>query len=443
VQFADTSTPGTAPITSWLWSFGDSGTSTAQSPMHTYAVAGAYDVSLTVATSVGSHTATTPALVTVADPVPPIADFTAGPRSGNKSLAVQFADVSIPGTAPITAWAWTFGDGGSSTAQSPSHIYTTSGVYNVSLTVTTAIGGNTKTQSQYITVGTPGGPSALFSASPTSGLAPLTVQFADASTPGAMPFLSWAWNFGDGSVSTQQSPTHTYAPGTYNVTLTVTTAAGSDTESKPALISVNAPGGPTADFTASPVNGRAPLTVQFASNSTAGSAPITAWLWNFGDTNTSTLQAPTHTYAVAGTYAVSLTVTTSVGSDPEAKTGYITVLAATDPAPAFNADVTTGSAPLTVQFIDQSTEGSSNIVGWLWNFGDGLTSTEQHPLHTYMAQGTYTVSLTITPVLGNSKSLAKAGYITVATGTPVAGLFGLGLLASAVTLIGSRRLRRK
>ena len=176
--------------------------------------------------------------------LPPVAAFSAAPTTGTAPLTVQFTDAST--NAP-TGYFWTFGDGRTSIAQSPSHTYSTAGTYNVSLTATNAGGSDTETQTGYITVTAPIlPPVAAFSASPTTGIAPLTVQFTDASTNAP---TAWSWNFGDGGTSDQQHPSHTYnEPGTYTVNLTATNAGGSDTETKTGYITVSAapPTAPTA-----------------------------------------------------------------------------------------------------------------------------------------------------------------------------------------------------
>ncbi|MDY9926298.1 PKD domain-containing protein [Methanosarcina sp.] len=162
-------------------------------------------------------------------------------------------------------------------------------------------------------------PVADFSASPTSGTAPLTVVFTDSST--GLP-ASWKWDFGDEFSSTDQNPTHTYSSaGTYTVSLTVSNSKGTD--SKIATITVlEIPVPPVADFSASPVTGKAPLTVTFADKSTGSP---TSWSWNFGDKSTSINQNPVYTYSKAGKYTVSLTVKNAVGGDTKKITNYIVV----------------------------------------------------------------------------------------------------------------------
>lgn len=165
---------------------------------------------------------------------------------------------------------------------------------------------------------------------------------------------------------------------------------------------------PVAAFSADVTSGTEPLTVTFTDAST--NTP-TSWFWTFGDGGTSTLRNPVHIYSDPGTYTVSLTVTNAAGSDTETKTGYITVYAAASaPTAAFTADYTSGTAPLTVTFTDSST---GNPTSWLWDFGDGTTSTDQNPVHTYTISGSYTVTLTVSNTAG-SDSETKIGYITVA-----------------------------
>ena len=170
-------------------------------------------------------------------PVAPTAAFSGTPTSGDYPLTVDFTDAS---SGSPTGWSWTFGDGGASTAQNPSHTYTAAGTYSVSLTVANAEGSDSLTMTNYITVTAPPPPTAAFSGSPTSGTYPLTVAFADASTGSP---TSWAWTFGDGGTSTAQNPSHTYnAVGVYTVSLTVTNDFGTDTATMTDYVTVTEPG---------------------------------------------------------------------------------------------------------------------------------------------------------------------------------------------------------
>lgn len=257
----------------------------------------------------------------------------------------------------------------------------------------------------------PAPPVAAFSGSPTSGTSPLNVSFSDSSTGN---ITSWSWSFGDSGSSTAQNPSHTYlSAGTYTVSLTVTGPGGNDTETKTNYVTVTEPA-PVAEFSGSPTSGLTPLNVNFSDASTGS---ITSRSWTFGDGGSSTATNPSHTYTTAGTYTVSLTVTGPGGNDTETKTNYITVTDTPAPPVAdFSGTPTSGDAPLLVDFTDLS---SGTVTSWSWTFGDGGSSTAQHPSHTYTSAGTYTVSLTATGP-GGSDGETKTNYITV-TDPPAGG----------------------
>ena len=256
-----------------------------------------------------------------------------------------------------------------------------------------------------------GAPVAGFSGSPTSGTAPLSVSFTDSSSGNP---TSWSWDFGDGTSSTTQNPNHTYtSPGSYTVKLTASNASGSNTSTRTGYISVTAPPKPTADFSANPTSGNAPLAVSFTDSSTGNP---TSWSWDFGDGTSSTAQNPNHTYTSAGTYTVSLTATNAQGSDTKTMTDYVNVTLPTSPTADFSANPTSGSTPLAVSFTDSS---SGNPTDWSWDFGDGSTSTAQNPSHTYTSAGTYTVSLTASNLAG-SDTKTRVDYITVTQPPPPA-----------------------
>jgi PKD repeat protein len=168
------------------------------------------------------------------------ADFQAAPVSGTAPLEVAFTDASTSRGAPVTAWTWNFGDGGSSTEQNPRHTYQRVGKYTVLLQAQSADGFDVRSKRQLIDVTQPTiAPEARFRAEPLQGTAPLRVAFRDRSLPGSHPIDTWAWDFGDGETSNDRHPVHVYAdPGTYPVSLTVHTSAGQHTLTKPALIAV-------------------------------------------------------------------------------------------------------------------------------------------------------------------------------------------------------------
>lgn len=195
---------------------------------------------------------------------------------------------------------------------------------------------------------------------------------------------------------------------------------------------IETPKGPLALFSVAPSTGQAPLAVTFTDETIAGTKPLTFWQWDFGDGKTSNLQSPTHTYTEAGSYTVTLTVATVVGVDRRTKADLVTVRGERSPVADFRVDKSLGNAPLAVQFTDTSNSGTAEITKWLWSFGDGATSTEQNPKHTYTKLGAFTVSLTVETVVGeNTRSRAK--FVTVRSkdlalgGAAADRAFGLGL----------------
>jgi PKD repeat protein len=201
--------------------------------------------------------------------------------------------------------------------------------------------------------------------------------------------------------------------------------AGTNGMIKTSYITVSpVPVAPTAQFSADVRSGYAPLTVHFTNQST-GTAPLT-YAWDFGDgESASELASPAFTYETPGTFTVTLTATNVAGSDAEVKNGYITVIEVpTPPTASFTSNRRSGSVPLTVRFTDTST--GSTPMTYAWNFGDGGTSSDQNPTHTYTAIGSYTVTLRATNSLG-SDTATTARYITVTEAPPGGSHAGIAL----------------
>jgi PKD repeat protein len=304
VNFVDQST---GLPTSWSWDFGDGATSTERNPTHIYVKGGTYTVKLTAKNNFGSDTKVRTDLITVGGGA--AVDFTADQTTVGIGRIVTFTDLS---TSSPTQWVWDFGDGVTGTGSKPDHVYRATGVYDVTLTASNPSLTNSRTKNQYITVLSI--PKADFVADKTKGGSPMTVTFTDKSlnTPTA-----WAWNFGDGSTSTEQNPMHTYTTlGTYTVSLTASNKDGQDIATKANYIVTTL--SPVAEFKANRQVGKAPFVVEFTDLS---SNSPTTWKWDFGDGTSSTEQNPRHIYLREGAYDVSLTVTNQYGSDTMFKTG--------------------------------------------------------------------------------------------------------------------------
>ena len=385
-----------------------SGSTTSQSnPLaatHTYA-AGGTDTVRVIVTDKDGGSGTGKAAVTVTANKPPTAGFT----TTCSALSCAFTDGSTDADGQVTAWSWSFGDGGTATSQNPSHTYAAGGTYTVTLTVTDNQGATGST-SKSVAVAAPNKPpTAAFSAS-CSGL---TCGFTSSSSDPDGSISTYSWTFGDGKTATSQNPSHTYAAGgTYTVTLTVTDNQGA-TASTSKSVTVTAPNQPpTAAFTAS-CSG---LTCSFTSSSSDPDGSISAYSWTFGDGATSTAQNPAHTYAVGGTYTVTLKVTDNQGGTGTTSHGVTVTQPNQPPTAAF----TSSCSGLTCSFTSTSSDPDGSISAYSWTFGDGATSTSQNPSHTYGAGGTYTVTLKVTDNQAATGSTSKSVTVTAPNKPPSA-----------------------
>jgi gliding motility-associated-like protein len=375
VQFNNTST-GPGNLT-YLWSFGDgSDDTTTTSPGHTYNASGTYNVKLIATSSAGCQDSVMDSLPILAGNV--MSSFTA-PDSVCVGTLISFVNNS----APIpTVYTWSFGDGASSSMYSPTHIYTTAGIYSVKLTNT--FGSCIDSISKQITVLTPA--VANFTSSATVSCDSLfSVQFTDQST-GAN---AWSWSFGDGGTSQVQNPIHQYKGyGVYTVSLIASNSAGCS--------------GPLTKNQY--IENRKPF-IQISDVGSKGCAPfiftptlidtvvdgIASYAWNFGDSTTSNSpNPPPHPYPNPGTYYVTLTIKTNGGCT--ASTVDTVMVGTIKPVVSFTESATTVCASTPVSFTDESTPASNN--GWLWNFGNGNFSTIENPVYQFPSPGVYIVTLT-------------------------------------------------
>lgn len=408
IQFNDLSQPGSGGLQSWLWNFGDPGSGTANtsslsSPTHTYNAAGTYTVTLEVANTGGCTDTITKTIVI--NPHPTV-DFSIEPGCVNDST--HFISTTYVNAAATNSWFWNFGDTYTSVEEDPYHIYSASGSYQVTLTITDTAGcENTITHTAIVSLP----PEASFLVSQQT-CANLPVSFDNTSTTSSGTIATWYWEFGDGSDTLITAPanpdiTHVYSTaGTYTVTLTVNTSLGCEDETSKTVIVKTSP---LAAFAYE--NTCAGVAVNFTSQSaTSGGSAIIGYLWNFGDptsgvNNTSILQNPLHIFNSAGTYTVSLQVTNADGC-------YDTVTQAViiNPSPALEYNWSNTCAGTATQFtVDETITMVAAVNSWDWDFGDGSAhSNEQNPLHTYAQYGNYNVVLTIVDSAGCSNTKTHA-----------------------------------
>jgi len=223
---------GTGTDATFSWDFdGDSVEDAVGEGPHNfvYDVAGTYTASLTIVTSHGEASATQDVVVLATAAPDPL--FSIDPATGYAGFTeFAFANITVDyGTGTDATFAWNFGDGSNiSTDENPTHLYATDGIYTVTFTVTTTHGSNSVTQD--LEVLAPVAPTALFTADPTSGYAPLEVNFTNTSELGTGELVSYLWNFGNDDTSADENPIYTYTgSGDFLASLTVTTTHGENT----------------------------------------------------------------------------------------------------------------------------------------------------------------------------------------------------------------------
>ena len=394
VTFTDESTG--EGIESWKWVFGNGQESDLEKPpAQIYTSANVYNVSLTV-TNVAGDSIPYIRPITVTEPIPLTPSFSISTKSPNIGEVVSFTGSST--TGGIDQWNWEFGDGQYGRGQTQSHAYTTAGTKKVILTVTKG-GVTSDPVEQSVTVKLPNPLDADFSFYPENPKTDQNVTFTDKSAGSPD---EWEWIFGDNKFAYVKNPSHKYAKdGKYDVKLIITKAGGySATITKTITVGTVTPTPtigpePKAEFKWEPSTPMVGTPVSFTDTSTGGG--ITEWKWDFDDkmdftgNRESKLQNPQHTYQYPGVYDVTLFVKNSGGTDIILKK--VTVI--TVPLNArFTASPASGTAPLSVRFVDSST--GTGIKSYQWDFGNGQTYTGKSPSNVvYSSPGTYRVSLEI------------------------------------------------
>lgn len=394
VSFTDQSTGNPD---AWQWDLGNGTFSTQQNPTTTYFTPGIYTIVLTVSNTSGSNTLTRTQYITVNDR--PSVNFAASDSTGCFPLRVNFTDLSTTSTGANTTWEWDFGDGTTSTNQHPLHIYTAAGNYTVTLRVTNSGScSRVYSKTQYIRV-SPGVSINFSNTAPALCHPPETIQFTNLSNgPGT---LTHQWFFGDGGSSLATNPSHTYtAAGSYTVTLITQSSLGCvDTGIRTFAVTIR-------DVQGSFTGPDSVCANQLASFTNTSNPVSSGSQWDFGDGTTSTTVNPSKSWSLPGTYQIQLINGYGTCSDTVARPVTVLALPVVDFIASDSIDC---DAPFTVNFQDLSTVGT----GWQWDFGDGNTSTQQNPVHTYTTNGLFTVKLVVTNGSGCIDSLIKPQYIHI------------------------------
>ncbi|MDW5552317.1 PKD domain-containing protein, partial [Methanosarcina sp.] len=425
--FSSNVTEGYAPLnvqltdlsqnaTKWKWDFGDGAFSQKQNTVHTYSTAETYTITLDASNSNGTDSQS--ATLTVLEPpaviIPPVADFSSSITRGSVPFTVQFTDLS----ENATEWNWDFGDGIISTERNPVHIYSATGKYTVTLTVTNEAGTDTETRTDYINVGIASTVKLTSitldgenSTGATTNSGALTTNSEDSlgqigvSDENGIFFNQPSHNspFGEISIPLQLGINNfsLIADGIYPENKNYGVVLFFDGVQTPPQVAVYNSNGGTGTFSVQPTGTE--ITGSANRGSSLDKAP-----------GSSVYIAPDGTKIEVVSFVVDSknkfidkvpgedTVPNEV-PDTTAKISLKVTPSSILPLASFSASTLSGTAPLNVSFTDSS-QGSP--TSWNWDFGDGNISTEQSPVHTYSGAGEYTVTLTVSTLNGtNSTSL--------------------------------------
>jgi len=393
INFTDLTIPHGSINNSWQWNFGDAYSSTLINPIHYYTAVDTFDVTLRVSNVNGCYGITTKHVY-----VNPSMSYDFFSDTVCLGLMTHFTDSFLLQTTQLSAYLWNFGDGFSSTLHNPQHLFSAPGIYNVALTV---IDTNSCTETIHHNIIVHAKPLADFTSS--NVCIGDTTRFFNNSVS-ASTVISYFWDFGDGFSSILYNPSHLYnSSGNYIVKLFILNANGcSDSVIK--TVSVNSK--PVANFNVGSICSGFPVVISDSSLNVIGS--INTWLWDFGDGDSLLIPNPSfylptisHAYSNSGSYTIHLMISNNVCSDTISRS--IVVF----PNPVAGFTVPDKCLRDTSRFTETSLSNGIPILNRIWNFGDGINSNLQHPIHIYPFAGNYLVTLTVTDANACSNSIVK------------------------------------
>lgn len=395
-------------ITEWLWDFGDGNYSQAPDPIHIFEDDAVYNVCLTVFDDSGACADTYCYGIESYDDTLVQARYTWYPVPGN-SATVQFYDLSL---GNVTDWSWDLGDGRTVNTRNPRHTYKSPGFYNVCLTVQKP-GNQNDTFCIEIEAAVTGKCQPAFLHFPDP-LDAMTYHFVDLSLG---EIDNWNWDFGDGNFSSEQHPVHTFtSEGLHRVQLTTEGTENNCGQTTGKAIFVSQQNGSVALFRHFKSQSNE-LSFRFTDQS---SAIADRWFWDFGDGNTSTLQNPVYQFTAVGSYQVCLTISDQDETFSDTFCKMIHAGIAPDCSARFTLEQDLTN-PLVYHFTN--TSHGENLTH-LWDFGDGSSSTEEHPTHLFVGEGIARVCLTIQDSSGTCVD-TFCKMLTVEAGQPLQPEFDL------------------
>ena len=378
------------------------------------------------------------AMTVAAALVPPVANA-GGPYSGFATQSITFtsAGSSDPNGLALT-YAWDFGDGATSSTQSPSHAYSKAGTFAVKLTVSDS-GGLATSATTTATIAALAAPVPSIGG-PYAGQTGQSISFdASASTDPNKSVLTYAWNFGDGSQGSGSTVKHSYAKaGKYTVTLTLSdgykqTAAATTTAT------ITNPAQPPLANAGGPYNGFATQSIAFTSAGSSDPNGLSlSYAWSFGDGATSPVANPSHAYSKPGTYTVNLAVSDSTGLSGSA-TAMAIISTLGVPTVSIGGPYSGQTGQSIIFNASASTDPNKSPLTYAWSFGDGSESSGATAKHSYAKAGKYAVTLTLTDTYNQTSTATTTATITNPAQPPVANAGGpyTGFSGSAVAFTGA------
>lgn len=378
-SFTSTSSISAGSISNYIFSYGNGNSTFLQSSVYNYTAAGNYTPQFKAITDRGCRDS-----VAIPITIYPFPNLAFSPPSNCINTVVQFTNTSSIPVGSIASYSWNLGNGVLSNSINPTNSYTTNGTYNVTLSATSdqgCVSTSTGTLGIY--------PPPLLTFTANNKCFGNSTAFSNSTSIASGTIIAYNWDLGDGNTSALANPANTYsAPGNYVVTFSATSNHNCmSVDTRTVVIDPT----PTVSFVSN--NTCLNTLTNFTNNCViSGSASISSYTWNFGDSSpTSTLFAPGHTYTLAGTYTPTLTALSNSGC-PASASGTLTVF----PLPQISYSPPNACMNSSISFTNTSSIAAGTITSYVWNFGNGLTTTSINPVYTYTAFGTYQINLQAT-----------------------------------------------
>ena len=394
VAFTSTSSDSDGSIANWQWDFGDGSNGSGETVSHSF-VPGSYTVILTVTDDDSATDAASQQVVVEAENQAPSASFT----MQQNGSTVAFTSTASDSDGSIANWQWDFGDGSNGSGETVSHSFAP-GSYTVTLTVTDDDGATDAASQQVVVEAENQAPSASFTMQQNGD----TVAFTSTSSDSDGSIANWQWDFGDGSNGTGANVSHSFTPGSYTVTLTVTDDDGATDAASQQVVVEAENQAPSASFTIQ----QSGDTVAFNSTSSDSDGSIANWQWDFGDGSNGSGETVSHSFA-PGTYTVTLTVTDDDGATDAASQQVMSDASNQVPTASFEVSWQDGRG----SFVSTSEDNDGSISQWQWDFGDGSSGSGANVQHQYSASGSYSVTLIVTDNDGASASISETFIVDV------------------------------